>query len=113
MILRGNRPRNLTTELLIEPIVLRVPNMVTDGEGGFTTTFSNGTTLWGMFVPVQQDRVLNELSLSFNLSARVYIRYPLTFDNTYKLRINTVDYTIHSIVDIENKKQFYEITCYA
>ena len=112
MRIKGNSPRFLSAELLIEPMILMVPTTTTDSEGGFTVTYAEGTTIWGMYFPLGQDRQLLSAEVTFTDSARVYIRYPLTFDNTYKIRIEGLDYTIHSITNIENRKEYYEITIF-
>lgn len=112
MRIKGNSPKFLSAELLIEPIIVMEPTTTTDSEGGFTVTYAAGSTIWGMYVPLGQDRQLLSAEVTFTDSARVYVRIPLTIDQTHKLRINGFDYTIHSITDIENRKQYYEITIF-
>jgi SPP1 family predicted phage head-tail adaptor len=112
MRIKGNSPKFLSAQFLNEPMVLLEPTTTTDSEGGFTVTYAESNTIWGMYVPLGQDRQLLSAEVTFTDSARVYIRYPLTFDNTYKIQINGFDYTIHSITDIENRKEYYEITIF-
>lgn len=112
MRIKGNSPKFLSAELLIEPIIVMEPTTITDGEGGFSVSYNIGSTIWGRFIPLGQDRQLISAEVTFTDSARVYVRIPLTIDNTYKLRINGLDYTIHSIKNLENRYQYYEITIY-
>lgn len=112
MRIKSNTPNFLSAELLIEPIGVMVPTTTVDGEGGYTVTYALGSTIWGMYVPLGQDRQLLSAEVTFTDSARVYVRYPLTIDNTYKLQINGLDYTIHSITDLNNRKEYYEITIF-
>jgi SPP1 family predicted phage head-tail adaptor len=112
MRIKGNSPKFLSAELLIEPMILMEPTTLTDSEGGYTVTYAESSTIWGMYVPLGQDRQLLSAEVTFTDSARVYIRYPLTFDNTYKIRIEGLDYTIHSITNIENRKEYFEITIF-
>jgi len=112
MRIKGNNTRFLSAELLIEPIILMEPTTITDSEGGFSVSYNIGTTIWGMFIPLGQDRQLLSAEVTFTDSAKVYVRIPLTIDQTYKLRINGLDYTIHSIANLENKYQYYEIKIY-
>lgn len=112
MRIKGNSPKFLSAELLIEPMVVMVPSTAIDNEGGYTVTYAAGSTIWGMYVPLGQDRTLIAAEVTFTDSARVYIRYPLTIDNRYKLQVNGLEYTIHSITDIENRHEYYEITIF-
>ena len=112
MRIKGNNTRFLSAELLIEPIIVMEPTTITDSEGGFSVSYNIGSTIWGMFIPLGQDRQLLSAEVTFTDSARVYVRIPLTIDQTHKLRINGLDYTIHSITNLENRYQYYEITIY-
>ena len=112
MRIKSNTPNFLSAELLIEPIGVMVPTTTVDGEGGYTVTYALESTIWGMYVPLGQDRQLLSAEVTFTDSGRVYVRYHLTIDNTYKLQINGLDYTIHSITDLNNRKEYYEITIF-
>lgn len=112
MRMKSNTPKFLSAELLIEPIGVMVPTTTVDGEGGYTVTYALSSTIWGMYVPLGQDRQLLSAEVTFTDSARVYVRYPLTIDNTYKVQINGLDYTIHSITDLNNRHEYLEITIY-
>ncbi len=109
MRLKGTRPNYLSAELLIEPIGVLQPTQVSDGEGGYPVTYANVGTIWGMFIPLGDSRSLIAAQVSYTASATVYVRYPLTIDQTYRLEIGGEQYSIHSITDIENKKEYFEI----
>lgn len=112
MRIRSNTPGFLSAELLVEPITVMQPAQVSDGEGGYTVTYTATGTIWGHYVPLGQDRTLIAAEVTYTDSARVYVRYPLTIDNTYKLQINGVEYAIHSITDINNRKEYLEIVIF-
>ena len=104
------RPQSLTTESLREPVVTLVPTSTYNTATGNTTvTFAIVDTIWGMYLPENQNRNDEQMQVTFIISARVYIRYGITINDTYKLRIRGSDYTIHSIVDVDNRHEFYEI----
>jgi SPP1 family predicted phage head-tail adaptor len=109
MRIKGNSPRFLSAELLIEPIGVLQPTQVSDGEGGYTVTYANTATIWGMFIPLGDSRSLIAAQVSYTASATVYVRYPLTIDQTYRLDIGGEQYSIHSITNVENKKEYFEI----
>ena len=112
MRIKGNSPKFLSAELLIEPIGVMQPTTVSDGEGGYTVTYSLVSTIWAHYVPLGQDRQLIAAGVNYTDSGRVYIRYPLTFDDRYQLQINGQNYSIHSATDLENRHEYYEITIY-
>ena len=109
MRLKGTRPNYLSAELLHEPIGVLEPTQVSDGEGGYTVTYANNTTIWGMFIPLGDSRSLIAAQVSYTASATVYVRYPLTIDQTYRLEIAGQQYSIHSITNVENKDEYLEI----
>ena len=94
-------------------IGLYVPTRVSDGQGGYTTTFALQEVVFGDFRPQDENRSLLESELSFTRSARLFIRYDVTINNTYKIEAEGEMYTIHSIKDVENQFRFYEILMYA
>jgi SPP1 family predicted phage head-tail adaptor len=88
------------------------PTSVTDGQGGYTTTFALQSTVWGDFRPQEQNRALQEAQLSFIRMAKLFIRWDITITDTYKLEVEGDMYTIHSIKDVDNAHRFFEIIMY-
>ena len=89
------------------------PTKVSDGEGGYTTTFTLLTTVWGDYRPQPQNRALQESQLSFNRYAKLFIRWDLQISDTYQLEVEGQRFTIHSIKDVDNEHRFWEIEMYA
>ena len=102
----------LSAELLIEPIEVFAPTLVSDGEGGYSVTLAKTADIWGLFVPEGNDRTLIAAEVGYTQQARVFVRYPLTIDNTYKLGIEGNQWTIHSITNLDNRKEYLEILIY-
>jgi len=94
-------------------IGLYAPTRVSDGQGGYTTTFTLQGVVFGDFRPQEQNRALLELELSFTRSAKLFIRYDVTITDGYQIEAEGEMYTIHSIKDVENQFRFYEILMYA
>lgn len=88
------------------------PTNVSDGQGGYTTTFALQGTTWGDFRPQEQNRALLEAQLSFTRSAKLFIRWDITITDTYQLEVEGERYTIHSIKDVDNAHRFFEIIMY-
>ena len=85
---------------------------VSDGQGGYTTTFALQTTVWGDLRPDNQVREVGESELQFDQRNRLYIRYGVTIDDNYQIEVEGQRYTIHSIKDVENQHRFLEIIMY-
>lgn len=94
-------------------IGLYVPTRVSDGQGGYTTTFALQEVVFGDFRPENENRALLEAELSFTRLAKLFIRYDVTINNNYQIEAEGEMYTIHSIKDVENQFRFYEILMYA
>ena len=94
-------------------IGLYVPTRVSDGQGGYTTTFALQEVVFGDFRPENENRELLQAELSFTRSAKLFIRYDVTINNSYEIEAEGERYTIHSIKDVENQFRFYEILMYA
>jgi SPP1 family predicted phage head-tail adaptor len=89
------------------------PTRTSDGEGGYTTTFTLVQTVWGDYRPQTQDRSISEMQLSFTRFAKLFIRYDLSIGDTYQLEVEGQRFTIHSIKDVDNAHRFWEIEMYA
>lgn len=100
-----------TNSMTIE-VSLYVPTRVTDGQGGFTTTFALQEVVWGDFRPDNQNRTLQEAQITFTRMAKLFIRYDVTITDNYQLEVEGEKYTIHSIKDVDNQFRFYEILMY-
>ena len=84
-------------------VLLYAPTRTSDGEGGYTTTFTLQSTVWGDLRPDNKSRELDEAELQFDQRNRLYIRYGVTIDDNYQIEVEGQRYTIHSIKDVENQ----------
>jgi len=100
---------NLSASTMTRRVTLYVPTRVSDGQGGYTTTFAVQEIVWGDFRPAKSTRTLLESELTFYQDAKVYLRYGLTITSDYKLEIEGTMYTIQSINDVDNQHRFLEI----
>lgn len=93
-------------------VLLYAPTRVSDGQGGYTTTFALQSTVWGDLRPDDKNRGIEESELQFDQRNRLYIRYGVTIGNNYEVEIDGDRFTIHSIKDVENQHRFYELVIY-
>jgi len=93
-------------------VLVYAPTRVSDGQGGYTTTFALQSTVWGDLRPDNKAREIDESELQFDQRALLYIRYGVTINENYEVEVEGSRYTIHSIKDVENQKRFYELVIY-
>ena len=113
MRLGSKKANYVDANTMYSEIGLYVPTRVSDGQGGFTTTFALQEVVFGDFRPENENRELLQAELSFTRSAKLFIRYDVTINNSYEIEAEGERYTIHSIKDVENQFRFYEILMYA
>jgi SPP1 family predicted phage head-tail adaptor len=85
---------------------------VSDGQGGFTTTFALQSTVWGDLRPDNQSRAIDDSELQFDQRSRLYVRYGVVINDSYEVEVEGSRYTIHSIKNVENQNRFLELIIY-
>lgn len=93
-------------------VKLYAATRVSDGQGGYTTTFALQSTIWGDLRPDNQSREIDESELQFDQRNRLFIRYGVTIQDDYEVEIEGSRYTIHSIKNVENQNRFLELIIY-
>jgi SPP1 family predicted phage head-tail adaptor len=93
-------------------VLLYAPTRVSDGQGGYTTTFALQSTVWGDLRPDDKVREVDESELQFDQRMRLFIRYGVTINDNYEVEVEGSRFTIHSIKDVENQHRFYELVIY-
>jgi SPP1 family predicted phage head-tail adaptor len=83
-----------------------------DGQGGYTTTFTIQSTVWGDLRPDNKQREIDDLEIAFDQRNRLYIRFGVTINDNYEVEIENQRYTIHSIKNVENQNRFLELIIY-
>ena len=97
---------------MIRQVGIYAPTRVSDGQGGYTTTFALQTTVWGDLRPDNQNRSVDDLELQFNQRSRLYIRFGATINDSYEVDVEGDRYTIHSIKNVEDQDRFLELIIY-
>lgn len=91
---------------------LYAPTTISDGEGGYTTSFALQETVWGDFRPARSIRTLLEDEKTYYQDAKMYIRYGIAINEEYQVFVEGKMYTIQSINDVDNAHRFLEINFY-
>jgi SPP1 family predicted phage head-tail adaptor len=100
---------DISSSTMTRRVELYAATRTSDGEGGYATTFTLQTTVWGDFRPARSTRTLLENELTFYQDAKVYIRYGTVITEDYQVFVEGKMYTIHSINDVDNQHRFLEI----
>lgn len=93
-------------------VTLLQPTVVANNRGGSAPPTYTETDVYAMVQPFRDTRGLEESGITFNEAVRVILRYSETVTPDWKISIDGADYTIHTVEDINKKKQFTEIICY-
>ena len=93
-------------------VLIYAATRTSDGHGGFTTTFTLQTTVFGDLRPDNQNRAVDDLELQFDQRSVLYIRFGVTINDSYEVDVEGSRYTIHSIKNVENQNRFLELIIY-
>ncbi len=83
-----------------------------DSEATSNTAYTLQETVWGDWRPGSGNRMLQEMMLNYDAWGRVFIYFGVTINKYYKIEIDGIRYTIHSMKDVEDAHQYYEIVIY-
>ena len=93
-------------------VEIYAPTRTSDGQGGYTTTFTLQSTVWGDLRPDNQSRAVDDSELQFNQRNRLYIRFEVNIDDSYEVDVEGDRFTIHSIKNVEDQNRFLELIIY-
>ena len=110
----GRRSYTISAGQLKDRLTLLMPSATSDGRGGSRTTYSDYATVWCQAKNANNSRELAESQLTF-VDAQIFIirvsAVPITAN--WHIRFQGRDYTIQTILDIENRYQYYKILAYS
>ena len=107
------RTNTIDAGLLKDRATLLQPIYASDNRGGTTVTFVPFGTLWCSAIPSRDSRQLEEAAIKYNQSINFTIRVQnISLTNDWKIQFNSKVYDIHSISDIDNRYQYWEIFSY-
>lgn len=112
-MIKNHRQNHINAGNLKDTIVLQQPTYILDGQGGTETVWSDYGTVWAQADPGSGARELEQAAVKFDQPIRFIIRVqniPLAQD--WRILFNGKTYLIHSIHDIEQRYQYWQITAY-
>ena len=109
MNLQQNKPYVSASTLKTSVQILAPTYGTQTDEGKTPVSFAQVAEVWGDWRPDGNDRVLEDLKLTYNKAGRLFIRYNTDIREDYKVAVYDITYAIHSINDVGNKHQYYEL----
>jgi SPP1 family predicted phage head-tail adaptor len=112
-MIRNHRQNSITASNLKDRLTLQQPTYSPDGQGGFPTSWSDYGEVWCQANPNSGSRELEQAAVKFGQPIRFIIRVqniPLAQD--WRIVYNGKTYLIHSVHDIEQRYQYWQITAY-
>jgi SPP1 family predicted phage head-tail adaptor len=110
---KNARSNMITAGLLKDTATLLQPIYTSDGRGGTTVAFVPFGVVWCSAIPSKDSRALEEASIAYNQSINFTIRVQnVSLTNDWQIQFNGKIYDIHSISDIDNRYQYWEIFAY-
>lgn len=110
----SRRPGVISAGDLKDRLELMAPTYTADGRGGQTVTFALNTTVWCQANPASNSRTLSEAQVTFFDAFKFRIRVSTVLVKAdWQIVFNDRTYTIHTIQDIDNQYQYYDILAYS
>ena len=113
-MIKNHRQNVIVAGNLKDRVTLQQPIYTSDGQGGTITTWGNDIEVWCEANPGSGARELEQAAVKFDQPIRFIIRVqdiPLAQD--WRAVFNGKTYLIHSVHDIEQRYQYWQITAYS
>jgi len=96
-------------------VTLCPPTYTANGRGGETVTYPSGNqiTVYALVHPGGNTRQLQEANLTYDNIITVYIRYNAALTSNWKVSFNGAIYSIHKSSDVDSKRRFIQLLCFA
>jgi SPP1 family predicted phage head-tail adaptor len=96
-------------------VILKAPTIMVGTRGNENLTYpeSGWISAYALVKPGGNERSLQEANLTYDNIITVYIRWNSSLQSNWKVRYDGFDYTIHKSSNVDAKKRFIELLCYA
>jgi SPP1 family predicted phage head-tail adaptor len=110
----GRKEYTISAGNLKDRLTLLMPSATSDGRGGSRITYSSYASVWCQAKNANNSRELAAAQLTF-VDAQIFIirvtSVPITAN--WHITFQGREYTIQTILDIENRYQYYKILAYS
>lgn len=112
-MIRNNKINIINAGILKDTATLIQPTYTPNGRGGNTVDYTSFGVVWCSAIPVRDNRKLEQAAINYNQAYKFIIRVQnVSLTNDWRITFNGKTYTIHSIIDIDQRYQYWEILAY-
>jgi SPP1 family predicted phage head-tail adaptor len=94
---------------LNKPLIFQAPVKVSDGAGGFTTTWLTVATAYGALWPISATEIIKSDKPTMEVSHRVRIRYRKVMKPSWRISYANRYFNIVSIINPEEANEYFDI----
>ena len=96
-------------------VILKPPTITAGVRGNEILTYPevNWVSAYALVHPGGNERSLQEANLTYDNIVTIYIRWNGNLQSNWKVRYDGFDYTIHQSSNVDAKKRFIQLLCYA
>lgn len=88
---------------------IQAPKKVSDGLGGFTTTWSTIDTVWAAIKPLRGTEQIYAMQTTSGVNGRIVIRYRQNLRMSWRGKLGSRIFNFKSLVQTDDDKKFIEI----
>lgn len=92
-------------------VELQSATNTSDGAGGFSQTYSTIANLFADIRPTNGDESYRQGKVQEKLTHKIYIRHRNDIKTDYKILYDQRTFNIKSIINIDERDRFLELTC--
>ena len=85
--------------------------MVSNGMGGFITSYSTTATIWAAIWPVSAAETVQSMQPTMTISHRVRIRYRSVLRASWRIKLGLRYFNIVSIINPSERGEYLDIMC--
>jgi len=92
-------------------IEIQIPTMVSNGMGGFITSYSTTATIFAAIWPVSAAETVQSMQPTMTISHRVRIRYRSVLRASWRIKFGLRYFNIVSIINPNERGEYLDIMC--
>jgi SPP1 family predicted phage head-tail adaptor len=98
-----------TAASLRDRLTIQNVSRVSDGQGGFTETWNDGTTVWANITPMKGYEKFQAMQMQTPLTHKIAMRYTSEVTTASRLKFGTRVFEVKEVINIEERGRFLAI----
>ena len=92
-------------------ITLQYPANVSDGMGGYTTTWTDSLDVWASIWPVSATETIQSMQPAMTITHRINMRYRSTVQPEWRIKFGERYFDIVSMINPEERNEWLYLLC--